>query len=112
MGSRGGMRGRSRGEPGSQGRSYSRDRYFQDDVLSEDKLVPEGVEGQVPYRGPLAAVAYQLIGGFRAAVGYCGAATIAAPQQAAFTQVTPAGRAESHPPDIPLPAPPPNYPPH
>ncbi len=57
----------------SAGRSYSKDRYFQDDVLREDKLVPEGVEAQVPYRGPLAAVAYQLTGGLRAAMGYCGA---------------------------------------
>ena len=109
MGSLGAMRGRSRGEPGSRGRSYSRDRYFQDDVLSEDKLVPEGVEGQVPYRGPLAAVAYQLIGGLRAAMGYCGAATIASLQQAAFTQITAAGLAESHPHDIQLTAPAPNY---
>jgi IMP dehydrogenase len=109
MGSLGAMRGRSRGEPGSQGRSYSRDRYFQDDVLSEDKLVPEGVEGQVPYRGPLAAVAYQLIGGLRAAMGYCGAATIADLQEAAFTQITAAGLEESHPHDIQLTVEAPNY---
>ena len=109
MGSLGAMRGRSRGEPGGQGRSYSRDRYFQDDVLSEDKLVPEGVEGQVPYRGPLAAVAYQLIGGLRAAMGYCGAATIADLQEAAFTQITAAGLEESHPHDIQLTVEAPNY---
>ncbi len=60
----------SRGEV----RSYSKDRYFQDDVLSDDKLVPEGIEGQVPYRGPLAAVVHQLVGGLRSAMGYCGAA--------------------------------------
>jgi IMP dehydrogenase len=64
MGSLGAMRNRERG------RSYSKDRYFQDDVLREDKLVPEGIEGQVPYRGPLAAVADQLVGGLRAAMGY------------------------------------------
>ena len=58
MGSLGAMRNRERG-----GRSYSKDRYFQDDALREDKLVPEGVEGRVPYRGPLAAVATQLVGG-------------------------------------------------
>ena len=46
--------------------SYSKDRYFQDDVRSDDKLVPEGIEGQVPYRGPLSAVAHQLVGGLRA----------------------------------------------
>ncbi len=50
-------------------RSYSKDRYFQDDVLSDDKLVPEGIEGQVPYRGPLAAVVHQLVGGLRSADG-------------------------------------------
>ena len=73
------------------GRSYSKDRYFQDDVLREDKLVPEGIEGQVPYRGPLAAVADQLVGGLRAAMGYCGARTIAELQQARFIQITAAG---------------------
>ena len=73
MGSLGAMRNRERGK------SYSKDRYFQDDVLREDKLVPEGIEGQVPYRGPLAAVADQLVGGLRAAMGYCGARTIERP---------------------------------
>ncbi|MGO9160911.1 MAG: IMP dehydrogenase [Streptosporangiaceae bacterium] len=91
------------------GRSYSKDRYFQDDVLREDKLVPEGVEGQVPYRGPLSAVAEQLVGGLRAAMGYCGAATIADLQQARFTQITAAGLAESHPHDIQMTAEAPNY---
>src|ERR1700712_4888500 len=79
MGSLGAMRNRERG-----GRSYSKDRYFQDDVLREDKLVPEGVEGQVPYRGPLSAVAGQLVGGLRAAMGYCGARNLAELQQARF----------------------------
>ena len=63
MGSLGAMRNRERGK------SYSKDRYFQDDVLREDKLVPEGIEGQVPYRGPLSAVADQLVGGLRASNG-------------------------------------------
>jgi IMP dehydrogenase len=58
-------------------RSYSKDRYFQDDVHSDDKLGPEGVEGQVPYRGPLEAVVHQLAGGLRTSMGYVGAATIA-----------------------------------
>ena len=91
MGSLGAMRNRERG------RSYSKDRYFQDDVLREDKLVPEGIEGQVPYRGPLAAVAGQLVGGLRAAMGYCGARTIADLQEA---QVHPdhRGRPEREPP--------------
>jgi IMP dehydrogenase len=103
MGSLGAMRNRERG------RSYSRDRYFQDDVLREDKLVPEGVEGQVPYRGSLAAVATQLVGGLRAAMGYCGARTIADLQRAQFVRVTPAGLKESHPHDIQMTVEAPNY---
>jgi IMP dehydrogenase len=103
MGSLAAMKGRE----GS--RSYSKDRYFQDDVLSEDKLVPQGVEGQVPYRGPLAAVATQLTGGLRAAMGYCGARTIADLQQARFVQITGAGLAESHPHDIQMTVEAPNY---
>jgi IMP dehydrogenase len=91
------------------GASYSKDRYFQDDVLSEDKLVPQGVEGQVPYRGPLAAVAGQLVGGLRAAMGYCGARSIAELQEARFTQITGAGLAESHPHDIQMTTEAPNY---
>jgi IMP dehydrogenase len=103
MGSLGAMRNTERG------RSYSKDRYFQDDVLREDKLVPQGVEGQVPYRGPLSAVADQLIGGLRAAMGFCGARTIAELQQAQFTQITSAGLVESHPHDIQMVAEAPNY---
>jgi len=103
MGSLAAMRGREGG------RSYSKDRYFQDDVLSEDKLVPEGVEGQVPYRGPLAAVATQLTGGLRAAMGYCGARTIAELQEARFVQITGAGLTESHPHDIQMTVEAPNY---
>jgi IMP dehydrogenase len=99
MGSLGAMRGRS----------YSKDRYFQDDVLREDKLVPQGVEGQVPSAGPAAAVADQLVGGLRAAMGYCGARTIAELQQARFIQVTIAGLAESHPHDIQMITDAPNY---
>jgi IMP dehydrogenase len=99
MGSLGAMRGRS----------YSKDRYFQDDVLREDKLVPEGIEGQVPFAGPLAAVADQLIGGLRAAMGYCGARTISQLQEARFIQVTAAGLAESYPHDVQMTADAPNY---
>ncbi|MGH3396689.1 MAG: IMP dehydrogenase [Streptosporangiaceae bacterium] len=91
------------------GRSYSKDRYFQDAVLSEEQLVPQGVEGQVPFRGPLASVAYQLTGGLRAAMGYCGAATIAGLKEARFIQVTAAGLAESHPHDVQLVSEAPNY---
>jgi IMP dehydrogenase len=103
MGSLGAMRNTERGG------SYSKDRYFQDDVLREDKLVPEGVEAQVPFRGPLSAVAYQLVGGLRAAMGYCGARTIAELQQARFTQITGAGLNESHPHDVEMVAEAPNY---
>jgi IMP dehydrogenase len=103
MGSLAAMRNTERG------RSYSKDRYFQDDVLREDKLVPQGVEGQVPYRGPLAAVAGQLVGGLRAAMGFCGTRSIAELQDARFTQITAAGLAESHPHDIEMTAEAPNY---
>jgi IMP dehydrogenase len=103
MGSMAAMRNRERG------RSYSKDRYFQDDVLREDKLVPQGVEGRVPYRGPLSAVANQLTGGLRAAMGYCGARTIAELQRAQFIQITSAGLSESHPHDITMVTEAPNY---
>jgi IMP dehydrogenase len=103
MGSLGAMRNRERGK------SYSKDRYFQDDVLREDKLVPEGIEGQVPYRGPLAAVADQLVGGLRAAMGYCGTRTITELQDARFIQITAAGLKESHPHDVQMTVAAPNY---
>jgi IMP dehydrogenase len=103
MGSLGAFRNRERGK------SYSKDRYFQDDVLREDKLVPEGIEGQVPYRGPLAAVAAQLVGGLRAGMGYCGARTISELQQAKFIQITSAGLTESHPHDVQMTVEAPNY---
>jgi IMP dehydrogenase len=104
MGSLGAMQ--SRGS----GRSYSRDRYSQDDLLSDDKLVPQGVEGQVPYRGPLASVAHQLVGGLRAAMGFCGAATIEELQRTGqFIRITSAGLRESHPHDVQVTAEAPNY---
>jgi IMP dehydrogenase len=106
MGSLGAMQGR--GEAGT-AKSYSKDRYFQDDVLSEDKLVPEGIEGRVPFRGPLATVIHQLTGGLRAAMGYTGSATIADLQRAQFVQITAAGLKESHPHDITMTAEAPNY---
>jgi IMP dehydrogenase len=107
MGSLGAMQGR--GPTGSGGKSYSKDRYFQDDQLSEDKLVPEGIEGRVPFRGPLATVIHQLGGGLRAAMGYTGSATIEALQQAQFVQITAAGLKESHPHDITMTVEAPNY---
>ncbi|MEK9599422.1 MAG: IMP dehydrogenase, partial [Pontimonas sp.] len=75
MGSLGAMQSRG------QAKSYSKDRYFQDDVLREDKLVPEGIEGRVPYRGTLASVVHQLVGGLRASMGYVGAGSIEELQQ-------------------------------
>ena len=107
MGSLGAMQGR--GEAGASSQSYSKDRYFQDDVLSEDKLVPEGIEGRVPYRGPLATVIHQLTGGLRAAMGYTGSATIPDLQRAQFVQITAAGLKESHPHDIAMTVEAPNY---
>ena len=103
MGSLGAMQSRG------QARSYSKDRYFQDDVLSDDKLVPQGIEGQVPYRGPLAAVAHQLIGGLQAGMGFVGARTIGELQQAELIRVTAAGQKESHPHDIQMTVEAPNY---
>jgi IMP dehydrogenase len=91
-------------------RSYSKDRYFQDDVASDDKLVPEGVEGQVPYSGPVAAVVHQLIGGLRASMGYTGSATVAdLKANGEFVKITPAGLKESHPHHIQLTNEAPNY---
>jgi IMP dehydrogenase len=104
MGSLGAMV--SRGE----GRSYSKDRYSQEDVLSDDKLVPQGIEGQVPYRGQLAAVAHQLVGGLRAAMGFVGAATVAELQERGqLVRITAAGLSESHPHDIQMTVEAPNY---
>ena len=107
MGSMGAMQGR--GAAGNTGRSYSKDRYFQDDVLSEDKLVPEGIEGRVPFRGPLSSVIRQLTGGLQAAMGYTGSSTIEQLQQAQFVRITPAGLKESHPHDITMTVEAPNY---
>ncbi|GAA2894783.1 IMP dehydrogenase [Streptomyces mexicanus] len=104
MGSLGAMQSRG------QGRSYSKDRYFQADVASDDKLVPEGVEGQVPYRGPLANVLHQLVGGLRQTMGYVGAATIAEMEsKGRFVRITSAGLKESHPHDIQMTVEAPNY---
>ncbi len=91
-------------------RSYSKDRYFQNDVLAEDNLVPEGVEGQVPFRGPLAAVAHQLVGGLRQSMFYCGAATIGdLKANGRFVRITAAGLKESHPHDVRMTVEAPNY---
>jgi IMP dehydrogenase len=90
--------------------SYSRDRYFQPEVGSDDKIIPEGIEGQVPYRGPLSAVAHQLIGGLRQSMFYVGAHTIPELQQRGrFVRITSAGLKESHPHDIQMTVEAPNY---
>ncbi|HEX4654419.1 MAG TPA: IMP dehydrogenase [Mycobacteriales bacterium] len=103
MGSLGAMQSRG------QSRSYSKDRYFQDDVLSDDKLVPQGVEGQVPYRGPLANVMHQLIGGLQAGMGFVGASTTEELQRAEFVRITAAGLKESHAHDVQMTVEAPNY---
>ena len=104
MGSLGAMQSRG------QAKSYSKDRYFQDDVLREDKLVPEGIEGRVPYRGTVASVVHQLVGGLRASMGYVGAGSIEELQQKGkFVRITAAGLRESHPHDIQMTIEAPNY---
>ncbi|MGN6199815.1 IMP dehydrogenase [Humibacter sp.] len=90
--------------------SYSRDRYFQADVPSDDQLIPEGIEGRVAYRGPLASVAYQLTGGLRQSMFYVGARTIPElKERGRFVRITPAGLKESHPHDIQMVVEAPNY---
>jgi IMP dehydrogenase len=101
----------SLGAMASRGRvSYSKDRYFQADVASDDKIVPEGIEGQVPYRGPLSSVAHQLIGGLHQSMFYVGAHTIPQLQERGqFVRITAAGLKESHPHDIQMTVEAPNY---
>ncbi len=101
----------SLGAMASRGRvSYSKDRYFQADVQSDDKIVPEGIEGQVPYRGPLSAVAHQLVGGLHQSMFYVGAHTVDELQQRGkFIRITAAGLKESHPHDIQMTVEAPNY---
>ncbi|WP_028049963.1 IMP dehydrogenase [Cellulomonas sp. URHD0024] len=90
-------------------RSYSKDRYFQGD-LSDDEIITEGIEGQVPYRGPLAAVAHQLIGGLHQSMFYVGARTVPELQtRGKFIRITPAGLKESHPHDVQMVSEAPNY---
>ncbi|MDR6867288.1 IMP dehydrogenase [Microbacterium resistens] len=90
--------------------SYSKDRYFQADVPSDDKLIPEGIEGQVPYRGPVSAVAYQLVGGLRQSMFYVGARTVEElKQRGRFVRITAAGLKESHPHDVQIVVEAPNY---
>ena len=90
-------------------RGYSKDRYFQGDVEDAGDLIPEGVEGRVPYKGPVRHVLRQLVGGVRQAMGYTGAATIAELQQRRFVRITGAGLRESHPHDVTITKEAPNY---
>ena len=90
-------------------REGSKDRYFQDVEDDIKKLVPEGIVGRVPYKGMVAEVAYQLVGGLRASMGYCGAASIAELQEAKFCRITSAGLRESHPHDVQITKEAPNY---
>lgn len=100
MGSLGAMRARS----------FSKDRYFQEDIGNVQKLVPEGIEGRVAYKGPLSAMIYQLVGGLRSAMGYAGAESIDALRtNTQFVQITAAGLRESHPHDVTITREAPNY---
>ena len=87
----------------------SKDRYFQSGVESVKKLVPEGIAGRVPFKGGVQEVIYQLVGGLRSGMGYCGAASIEALHDAKFTRITNAGVQESHPHDITITSEAPNY---
>jgi IMP dehydrogenase len=103
MGSIGAMASRGK-------RSYSKDRYFQADVASDELIVPEGIEGQVPYRGPLSAVVHQLVGGLHQSMFYLGARTVPElKQRGRFVRITAAGLKESHPHDIQMTVEAPNY---
>ena len=100
MGSLGAMRGRS----------YSKDRYFQEDIGNVSKLVPEGIEGRVAYKGSLSTLIYQLVGGLRTAMGYAGADSIETlKNETQFVQITSAGLRESHPHDVTVTKEAPNY---
>ncbi len=91
-------------------RSFSKDRYFQEDIGNVQKLVPEGIEGRVAYKGPLSTLVYQLVGGLRSAMGYAGAADITAlKRDAQLIQITAAGLRESHPHDVMITKEAPNY---
>jgi len=104
MGSLGAMQTRGKNT------SYSKDRYFQADVPSDDKLIPEGVEGQVPYRGALNNVVYQLSGGLRQSMFYVGGRTVAELKaKGKFVRITAAGLKESHPHDLQMVVEAPNY---
>jgi IMP dehydrogenase len=87
----------------------SKDRYFQDAEDDIKKLVPEGIVGRVPFKGSVTEILYQMVGGLKAGMGYCGASTIEAMQQAKFVKITSAGVKESHPHDVSISKEAPNY---
>ncbi|TAG73117.1 MAG: IMP dehydrogenase, partial [Runella slithyformis] len=87
----------------------SKDRYFQDAEDDIKKLVPEGIVGRVPFKGKVGEIIYQLVGGLKAGMGYCGANNIEALQQAKFVRITTAGARESHPHDVQIAREAPNY---
>jgi IMP dehydrogenase/GMP reductase len=91
-------------------RGFSKDRYFQGDVEDVEELIPEGIEGRVPYKGPVKAVLHQFVGGLRQSMGYCGAATVEQMKtKTRFVRITPAGLQESHPHDVTITKEAPNY---
>jgi IMP dehydrogenase len=91
-------------------RSFSKDRYFQGDVVDTDKLVPEGIEGRVAHKGSVQAMIHQLVGGLRAGMGYCGCPDIPTLQRdAQLIRVTPAGQREGHVHDVIITKEAPNY---
>jgi IMP dehydrogenase len=88
----------------------SRERYFQDNTDELSKLVPEGIEGRVPFKGPLASTVFQLVGGLRAGMGYCGVKDIEGLRtQTRFSRISAAGLRESHPHDVRITKEAPNY---
>ena len=90
-------------------RGFSKDRYFQGDVEDVEELIPEGIEGRVPYKGAVQNVVHQLVGGLRQAMGYCGAESLETMKDATFVRITGAGLRESHPHDITITKEAPNY---
>jgi len=87
----------------------SKDRYFQSEVSEESKMIPEGIEGRVPFKGLVTDSIRQLIGGLKVAMGYCGAPDIRTLQKADFIRITPSGVRESHPHDVKITKEAPNY---
>ncbi|HZT94969.1 MAG TPA: IMP dehydrogenase [Gaiellaceae bacterium] len=94
---------------GAMRKGFSKDRYFQEHVEEAEKLIPEGIEGRVSYKGALGPVLHQLVGGLRQSMGYCGAATIEEMKRARFVRITAAGLRESHPHDVTITKEAPNY---